>query len=404
MILAGGIMEKLKLFTPIKVASVKLKNRIVFAAFESNTFTEEGFITQGSLDFYSRIAEGGAGLIITGATIINPNPKTRNDKYICDLSHDKFVPGHQKLAEAIHKAGSKALVQIVDKSSVAMVRQASDFSVAEIEQIIDYFVQGARRAKEAGFDGVNYHFAHRYTVHQFLSRASNKRGDEWGRGIKGRAKMAVETIQRTRVEVGSDFILAPRYSADEFRLWGNTLKDTQPMSQMFIDSGADMLDVSAGGQPYFVARASADKTKNQYAYFDGSGAFLGRSHPGPEYPDGANIHLAEGIRKAVNAAVPVMGAGKIRTPALAEEILQEDKADLIGIGRGLLIDPDFPKKAEEGRWDEIIKCTCCNFCHHQLKRAEITTCAGLKRKEKKGSAEAKRLNRVLESLDRSKVV
>ena len=395
-------MVKLKLFTPIEVGSVKFKNRIVFPAFENNTFTEEGFVTQGSLDFYSRIAEGGAGLIITGATVINPNRKTRGDKYICDLSHDKFIPGHQKLAEAIHNGGSKGLVQIVDKTSLSMSKKPSDFSVAEIEQIIDYFVQGARRAKAAGFDGVDFHFAHIYTVHQFLSRASNKRDDEWGKGVEGRAKMAVEIIKRTREEAGPGFILAPRYCGDEFRLWGNTLKDTRPMSQMFIDSGANMLDVSAGGQPHSVA--GADRSKNQYAYVDGSGAFLGRTHPGPEYPDGANVHLAEGIRKAVNAAVPVMAVGKIRTPELAEEILQENKGDLIGIARGLLIDPDFPKKASEGRGDEIIKCTCCNFCHKELKRANIVTCAVLAKMEKKGSQEAQRLNRALRNMDRLKVV
>lgn len=389
----------MRLFTPTYVGSIKLKNRIVFSPFEHNTATEEGFVTQGTLDFYSRIAIGGAGLIITGATVINPNPKMRINKYICDLSHDKFIPGHQKLAGAIHKEGAKAFVQIFDKTAMAMSKEAADFSVAEIKQIIDYFVQGAKRVKDAGFDGIDYHFGHIYTVHQFLSRAGNKRTDEWGGGAEGRAKMAVEIIKRTREEVGPNFALSPRFSGDEFRLWGNTLKDTMPMAQLFVDSGADMLDVSAGGQPPI---HNVDRTQAQYLY--PGGAFLGRTHPGPEYPDGANVHLAEGIRKAVNGAVPVMTVGKIRTPSLAEEILQENKADLIGIARGLFIDPEFPKKAKEGRWNEIIQCTCCNFCHRELKRDNIPTCCVLTKMEKEGSQEAKRLNQALKNANRFKVV
>jgi len=390
-----------RLFTPLDVGSIRLKNRIVFPAFENNTFTEEGFVTKGSPHFYARIANGGAGLIITGATNITPNPKMRSGKYICDLSHDKFIPGHQKLAEAINKAGSKALVQIVDKTSLAMIKEPAAFSVAEIEQIIECFVLGARRAKESGFQGVDFNFAHIYTVHQFLSRASNRREDEWGRGVEGRAKMALEIMRRTRQEVGSDFILSPRFSADEFRLWGNTLKDTSSMAQMFVDSGADMLDVSAGGQPHSIR--GADRSKNQYVYLDGTGVFLGRTHPGPEYPDGANVHLAEGIRKAVKAAVPVIAVGKIRTPMLAEEILRENKADLIGIARGLFIDPELPKKAEEERWNEIVKCTCCNFCLRDLRSGEMVRCAVLTKMEETGSQEAKRLNQTLKSLNRLKL-
>jgi 2,4-dienoyl-CoA reductase-like NADH-dependent reductase (Old Yellow Enzyme family) len=393
---------RMKLFNSISVGPVMLKNRIVFPAFENNTFTEEGFVTQATLDFYYRIASGGAGLVITGATNVNPDPKMRHDRYLGDLSHDKFIRGHQKLAEAIHRGGSKGLVQLVDKTAVAISKGPADFSVEEIKQIINFFVQGARRAKEAGFDGVDYHFAHIYTVHQFLSRASNKRGDEWGGGCEGRAKLAVEIIRATREEVGSDFILSPRFSGDEFRLWGNTLEDTRPIAQMFVKSGADMLDISAGGQPYAIR--GVDRSKNQYVYPDGMGAFLGRTHPGPEYPDGANVHLAEGIRKAINAVVPVMTAGKIRTPVLAEEILQENKADLIAIGRGLLIDPEFPKKTEEGRWNEIIQCTCCNLCHRALKREEITTCGVLNKMEESGSQEAKRLNQALKNANRLRVV
>ncbi|MFC1798329.1 hypothetical protein ACFLZL_00780 [Thermodesulfobacteriota bacterium] len=389
----------MKLFSPIRIGNVVMKNRLVFPAWESNTADENGFVTQATLDFYYRIASGGVGLVITGATNINPDPKTRNDKYLSDLSHDKFISGHQKLCEVIHKGSAKAFVQIVDKTSVAMNKGPSDFSVKEIEQIIDYFIQGAKRAKEAGFDGVDYHFAHIYTVHQFLSRVGNQRKDEWGKGIEGRAKLAVEIIKKTREVVGPDFLLSPRFSGDEFRLWGNTLKDTRPMAQLFVESGADMLDISAGGQIYSVK--GLNRNKNQYLVPDN--VFLGRSHPGPEYPDGANVHLAEGIRKSIKAAVPVMTVGKIRTPEMAEEILQENKADLIAIARGLFVDPEFPKKAEENRWNEIVKCKCCNFCHHQLKSDKFTTCAELAKMERKGSPEAKRLNQALKNLKRLEV-
>ncbi|MBI2907111.1 MAG: NADH:flavin oxidoreductase [Chloroflexi bacterium] len=381
---------RMRLFTPIWVGGVRLDNRIVFPAFEHNTATEDGFVTQATLDFHTRIAAGGVGLIITGATVINPDPSTKQTKYILDLSHDRFIPGHRKLAEAMHQEGAKAFVQIADKTSLALGKPAVDFTVEEIERIIEYFAAGARRVKEAGFDGVDYHFAHRYTGAQFLSRMGNKRQDEWGGSAEGRARFAVEIMKRSREYTGPDFVLAPRFNGDEFLLGGNTLKDAMRLAQLFVAAGADMLDISAGG----------------HTIFPSPGTDLGRTVPGPEYEDCVNVHLAERIRKAVNAAVPVLTAGKIGRPDLAEEVLAEEKADLVGISRGLFLDPNFPRKTREGRWGDIIECIYCNACHLEYRKDKVPTCSVLAKLARRGSAEARRLNEGLVCLDklRSKVV
>lgn len=368
----------MKLFTPITVGGVTLKNRMVFPPFEHNTATEDGFVTQATLEFYKRIASGGAGLIITGATNINPNRQLRWTKYISDLSHDKYIRGQQKLAEVIHKNGGKCFVQIVDKSLLAQAKMPADISEDEICGITDHFVKGARRVREAGFDGVDFHFATAYTVFQFLSRAGNKRTDKWGGSIDKNAKLAIEIIKRVKELMGANFPLSPRFCADEFRQGGNTLEDAKYIAKLFVDAGADMLNVSAG--TFSLTRS------------DTGGFIMAPTRKDSEAPFGMWSHLAEGIKKSVEAVVPVMTVGKINSPQLAEELLIRDKADLIGMARTLLIDPCFPRKAEEGRYGDIIQCTYCSFCSREYMSDKVPYCCVLTKMEKEGSQEARRLS------------
>ena len=157
--------------------------------------------------------------------------------------------------------------------------------------------------------------------------------------------MSLSILKKTREKVGKDFTLMCRINGDEFIAGGNTLLHGMAIAQKLAEGGADIIDVSAG-----VRRD------------DGPGTYsILRGVPTPEFPDGCNVHVAEGIKKTIKA--PVITVGKIRTPQLVEEILQAEKADLVGLSRPLFADPLFPRKAREGRWKEIITCLCCNYCH-----------------------------------------
>ncbi len=368
----------MKLFTPKSISSLTLRNRIVFPPFEHNTATEDGFVTQGTLDFYKRAASGGAGLVITGATNVNPDRRLCLTKYICDLSHDRYIAGHHALAEVIHKEGAKCFVQLVDKSLAAKARMPADLPENEIWRIIEYFADGARRVKEAGFDGVDLHFATAYTVFQFLSRIGNERTDQWGGSIEKNARIAVEIVRRVREAVGSDFPISPRFCADELREGGNTIEHTTLIAKMLVEAGADALNVSAG--TFRLTRGDAD------------GFILVPDRNDTGAPFGMWSHLAAAIKTTIESAVPVIAVGKIGSPELAEELLMQGKADLIAMARALLIDPSLPRKAEEGRNKEIIQCTYCGFCAREYGQGRTPYCTVLAKMEKEGSAEARRLS------------
>lgn len=339
----------MKLFEPLTIGSVTLKNRLVFAPYETNYATEEGEITQRQIDHYRRVAAGGVGLVVVEASNVNPDLSSRSTKFLLGIYNDRLIPDMEKLARTIHAEGCKTILQIVDKSLLAKGLKPADLSVSEIEQLIEYFVEGAVRGQKAGFDGVDYHMAAMYTVADFLSMKANKRKDEYGEGVEGRTKMASEILRRTRERVGRNFLLVPRFSGDELVLLGNTLKQTKAMAKLLEAAGADILDITAGGR-----RDESDKSGEDFYSAH-------RSVPREYMPDGVNVYIMEAIKKEVN--VPVIAVGKIKTADLAEEILLEGKADLIAMGRQIFADPDFPRKIQVKKGKEVAACLSCRYCH-----------------------------------------
>lgn len=351
-------------FSPISIRSLTLPNRIVFAPLETNYATEEGYVTQKLVDFYGKIADGGTGFIIVQATNINPDPKAKATLYIPCLHHDRFVEPFARLVDRVHSQGAKVAVELVDKSLRATQKRPADLTADEIERIAGYFADGAVRACNAGFDAVDFHMGHSYTVADFLSRRGNNRNDEYGRTLEGRTKFSLSISKMAREKVGKDFTLMCRISGDEFIAGGNTLLHGIAIAQALIDGGTDIIDVSAG-----------------LRRDDGPGTYsILRGVPTSEFPDGCNVHVAETIRKATKA--PVIAVGKIRTPQLLEEILQAEKADLIAMGRPLLADPLLPRKAREGKWEEIISCLSCNYCQRLQQSDKPLECVQRIKKEK----------------------
>lgn len=193
--------------------------------------------------------------------------------------------------------------------------------------------------KEAGFDAVEVHGGHGYLISQFLSPLTNRRIDEYGGSVERRARFACEVLERMREKVGPDFPVILRVSGSDFVPGGITIEDCARQAPLFVEAGADAIDVSASEQ-----------------------ASIQWQYPTFLFPAGVLVPLAEAIKKAVK--VPVITIGKIGDPFLAEEILSQGKADFIAMGRALRANPEFPNKAKAGRFDDIRRCIYCLHCLH----------------------------------------
>lgn len=343
----------MKLFDSTRIGTMELKNRLVAAAMNSRLAETGGYVSQRMINHYARRAQGGVGLIVVadgGVDLGHVNSHTQ-----LRIADDSFIPGLARLAKAMKDNGAKTAIQLQHAgwrtaSAVGLAQAVSPTSltsrelgqptraltVAEIKVLVKQFAQAARRAKQAGFDAVEIHGAHGYLLSMFLSPYTNWRQDEYGGDLQRRARLALEIVAAIRQEVGRDYPVIFRISADENVEGGLILKESTVISQWLEKAGVDCISVSAGTE--------------------GVG-----SSPGMLVPRGCLVPLAAAIKKEVS--VPVIAVCRIDTPAMAESILQQEKADLIAMGRPLLADPDLPRKALEGREDEIVRCIYCNSCH-----------------------------------------
>lgn len=343
-----------KLFEPIRVGRVEFRNRIVMPAMSTNFSNTDGSVSQRQIKYYSERAKGGVGLIITEAICVESRFGKLSPTQLC-IDHDKYLAGLNELVEEVKRHGARIAAQLHHAGRRAQWINGerplapSDhlpspagitpktLSKEEISFLINCFAEGARRAKAAGFDAVEVHGAHGYLIAQFLSPYTNRRTDEYGGDLKGRSKFAIEVVRRIKEIVGSDYPVIFRISADEFIEGGLTLNETKVISAMLEDVGVDILHVSAG----------AYETRHW------------TSAP-PSIPPGHLVPLAAEIKKTVE--IPVITVGRITDPELANKIIAEGKADFVAMGRALIADPFMPKKAMEGKLNEIRKCIGCNRC------------------------------------------
>lgn len=322
------------LIKPLQLGHVALHNRLVMPPMARYLCDGDGSVTQKLVDYYSEKSLGGyIGLVIVEHSTISSNGKQKKNQLA--ISDDHLIVGLRKLADAIHANGSKTIIQLNHAGSkttndvIQMVPVAPsaivhpygsnvprELSKKEIVYIIDAFHDATRRAKEAGFDGVEIHSAHGYLLNQFFSPLTNRRTDEYGGSLINRIRIHLQILEAVRAIAGKDFLIFLRLGASDFMAGGTTIEDSLIAAQALARGGAQVLDISGG-----LSGSNVPALKGE-GYFS---------------------PLTEAIKKVVT--VPVLLTGGITKAESAERLLAEGKADLVGVGRAILRDSKWAERA-----------------------------------------------------------
>lgn len=342
------------LFEPISIGNMQLKNRAVMAPMATHFAGPDGAVTKRLIDYYVERARGGVGLIVTESNYVHIRGRGGFNRM--GLYDDSLLDGHTDLAHAIHAQGARVCVQIhhagrsANRAAIGempMAPTATDaareMTLGDIEEVKRSFALAAGRAKKAGFDAVQVHGAHGYLINQFLSPASNKRKDGYGGSDEARMRFLLEVVESVRNAVGKDFPVLVRLTGEEYQEGGYGLDFILGVCRSLEEAGVVSIDLSG---------SMADTP-------DKPGALPGMDHPAcPLVP------YAQAVKKVVG--IPIGAVGRIYKPQLAEQVLQEGRADLIYLGRSLIADAYWVRKAQEGRQDEIRHCIACGRCIDEL--------------------------------------
>jgi 2,4-dienoyl-CoA reductase-like NADH-dependent reductase (Old Yellow Enzyme family) len=347
------------LMSPYRLGPVTIPNRIVLTAMVTRLSGEDGHVNKDVRDRYLRFARGEPGLMVLEAMAVH----SAKSGPLLRISSDDFKPALSDLCKAIHdRSPSKVVPQIIHflKISRSGWRQkVTDLDAAELPAIVEAYAQAAARARECGFDGVELHMSHAYTLSSFLSRLNVRHDAYGGKSLEKRLRLPTETLAAVRRAVGADFMVGVRFDGEEGIRGGYSVPEAAEIALRFARTGADYLSLSAGGK-FEDALHKPGEPLYPYTGFSGD-----RCMPGAEYPGGMNVYISEGVKahlRAHGVETPVVATGKIGTPELAESILQAGKADLIGMARALLADPDLPRKVRLGQGDHIVRCVYGNVC------------------------------------------
>jgi len=343
-------MQQFKhLFTPIDIGTMQVKNRIVMLPLTTGFCELDETIGDRLINFYAVRAKGGVGLIIVPFSPVHAGSPIEPGLY-----DDHFLPGVRKLTDTVHAHGAKIAAQLITsyhailKDGVAEVvgpspvlnqmtrTTARPLTVPEIHYIVKEYGHAARRARQGGFDAIEVLVGGGYLLNRFLSPITNKREDEYGGSLENRMRIILEVIKSMRKEVGKDFPIGCRLNVDEQMEGGHTIEDSKEVVRILEMAGIQMINIYTGWHESPVPTVQA------------------------VLPKGAFLHLAEKIKGWVG--IPVIAANRINDPVIAEKAIAEGKADLVGMARALLADPELPNKAREGRVEEIVPCLACSNC------------------------------------------
>jgi 2-enoate reductase len=367
-------MGKKKLFTPIKINGVEVKNRIGMAPMGAFGLVDEyGCFDQRGVDYYTERAKGGTGLIISSVCKVeNTVDAVINGLLPCiDTDPVRFVLTASELTERVHAYGAKMFLQLsmgfgrvlsphmatkppVSASAVPNFWDPSvtcrEMTTEEVEFVIDKFGQGAATARRAGFDGVEIHAVHEgYLLDQFTTAFTNHRTDKFGGDLKGRMTLPCEIVRCIKRYTSKDFPVIMRFSmkscvkdfnqggleGEDYKECGRDFDEGLGVAKILSDAGYDAFDADLGSYDAW--------------YF---------AHPPMYQKHGLYLEYSEKLRKVIDK--PVIVAGKLDLPEMAEDALQTGKVDMVVLGRALLADPFWPKKVMEGREKEIVPCIGCH--------------------------------------------
>ena len=348
-----------KLFEPIKIGNMEVRNRTVMGAMGTGFGDPEtNYPTETMAKYYEERARGGTGLIVVEQTVVekrgiwSPNG--------AGIWSDEFIPHWKNIVENVQAHGAKIVLQVghlgrstnsqinggqrpIAPSAVPchlMQETPEEMTLEDIENFKQQYLEGVERAKEAGFDGVEIHCTHGYLLAAFLSGRSNKRTDKYGGTLENRLRLPLEIIQMVREKVGRDFPLLLRLASHEEN-GGRTLEETKVLAKAFEEAGIDALDVSAG-----------------------SFSELDWEIPPYYFGPACNVENIEQIKEVVD--IPVIASGRITEPRMAEQIVKNGRSDMVGINRTVIADPYWAKKAGAGREDKIRRCIGCTRCIDEL--------------------------------------
>lgn len=340
------------LFSPINIGTVSLKNRLVFLPHSTGFTTQEGLPSERHAYYFAERAKGGVGLIIgDGSQIVHPSARI---KWLINAYDTAVIPGYKRITDAVHAHGARIFSQIYhpgasiggEESRHPVLAPSNVPDIArevpkpmdkgDIEAVIEGYALSAKNAVVGGYDGVELQAGSSSLIREFLSPLTNLREDEYGGSANARRRFAVEVIEAVRGAIGKDFVLGLRLCLDEKKPGGYGLKE-----------GLE------------VGRTLAETRKIDYLNTDTATlARIDLTSPPTPMPQGYNLEAVEKLKKAVR--LPVIASGRIKDPLFAEEVLAEGKADLIGMARQLIADPETPNKAFEGRLDDIRYCVGIN--------------------------------------------
>jgi 2,4-dienoyl-CoA reductase-like NADH-dependent reductase (Old Yellow Enzyme family)/thioredoxin reductase len=337
------------LFTPLRIGNVELPNRIVMLPMTTGYCEADETVGDRFIEFFTERAKGGAGLII-----IPFSPVSAGSPVEPGLFDDRFLPGVRRLTEAVRSHGAKVACQLITsyhlifRDNLPEVVAPSPImnqmlrivpraiTIDEIRLIVRQYGEAARRAREGGFDAVEVLVGGGYLLNRFLSPVGNQRNDEYGGCLENRMRILLEIISIIREAVGGDFPIGVRLNIEEQMPGGHTVEVSKIVAQTLERAGVQLINAYTGWHESLIPTVASS------------------------LPKGAFAHLAAQIKAAVG--IPVIAANRINDPFVAEKILTAGQADLVGMGRALLADPELPKKAREGRIEEIVPCIACSNC------------------------------------------
>ncbi len=354
-----------KLFEEIPVGQMAVKNRIIMSAMDLG-FTSDGTVNDRIIRFYEDRAKGGVGLIVVGGCYPEMNGKVW--KSIIGLDKDELIPGLRRLTDTVHAYQVRIAAQLLHGGRSAssfftkmqpvspsplvhrsIKQEPHALTVSEIKTVIGNYVSATVRAKKAGFDAVELHGGMGYLINQFLSKATNKRDDEYGGSLENRVRFAREIIIAIKEAVGKDYPIIFRMSGDDLVAEGLKIDESLEIARMLEQSGADAFNVSPGWHESRTPILSMIIPRMAYTF------------------------LSQRIKSCVK--VPVIASVRINDLTLAEEILGNEQADMVSLGRPLIVDPDLPNKYKNGQFDDIRTCIACNQgCFDSLLNFKSVSC------------------------------